>query len=477
MRNPEGLTLLCLAVIHGDLNLVRTLLSRGARQDRRHVAVINSPIQIAAFQGAKDVVDLLLHYGPDPTRPNTSQLQDAIQCALVEGHGDILPLLLATGVSLNYVFRGCRVVYTPLVWAVDNGDIQLLQLLLAGGKANPNFWSRDREAIPLLKAVLGQYQEMVQILVGPTSRLQRTRALALSMDYSDGRIAQILLTNGALPDFEEGDHSTLKQIFGDIPDAIDDILMPPLIRAVLRGHTNLAKLLVARGANINVEYRGWIKELPTWVIGGPLALAEQLGDQETANFLRDQGAKRDVGTWLDRFEKLGKKKRNESMEEWLSEWENIIHECEDAGLVGYSGHHASLKFINVIDPLLPVYAKVRHANLEPGSTPSILEEISAFRHGWVSASDEEKQSSFATFQGQSDQSNCSNQRKCICGNFHRFIDCPYIILSKDPVGWKADPKIEPGFEKFKKTRENMNVTIERALEQTNQELRANLTFL
>lgn len=165
------------------------------------------------------------------------------------------------------------------------------------------------------------------------------------------------------------------------------------------------------------------------------------------------------------------------MEEWLSEWENIIHECEDAGLVGYPGHHASLKFINVIDPLLPVYAKVRHANLEPGSTPSFLEEISAFRHRWVSASDEEKQSSFATFQGQSDQSNCSNQRKCICGNFHRFIDCPYIILSKHPVGWKADPKIEPGFEKFKKTRENMKVTIERALAQTNQELRANLTFL
>ena len=300
MRNPEGLTLLCLAVIHGDVNLVRNLLSRGARQDRRLVAVIHSPIQIAAFQGAKDVVDLLLHYGPDSARPNTSQIQDAIQCALVEGHGDILPLLLATGVSLNYVFRGCRVpgVYTPLVWAVDKGDTQLLQLLLGGGKANPSFWTRDKEAIPLLKAALGQHEEMVQILVGPTSRLQRTRALALSMDYPDGRIAQILLTNGALPDFEEGDHSTLKQVFDDSPGAIDDILMPPLIRAVLRGHTNLVKSLVARGANINVEYRGWIKELPTWVIGGPLTLAEQLGDQETANFLRGQGAKRDVGTWL-----------------------------------------------------------------------------------------------------------------------------------------------------------------------------------
>jgi ankyrin repeat protein len=250
MRAPGGLTPLCLAVIHGDVNLVRTLLSRGARQDRTHVAVIHIPIQIAAFQGAKDVVDLLLHYGPDSTRPTTPQIQDAIQCTLVEGHGDIIPPLLATGVGLNYVFRHCRVpgVYTPLVWAVDKGDIHFLQLLLAGGKADPSFWTGDKEAIALLKAVLKQHREMVQILVGPTSRLQRTRALALSMDYPDGRIAQILLTNGALPDFKEGDYSTLKQVFDDGPDAIDDILVSTLIQAVLRGHINLVKLLVARGA-------------------------------------------------------------------------------------------------------------------------------------------------------------------------------------------------------------------------------------
>jgi ankyrin repeat protein len=300
MRNPEGLTLLYLAVLHGDANLVRTLLSRGARQDRRHVAVIHSPIQIAAFQGAKEVVDLLLHYGPDSTRPTTPQIQDAIQCAIVERHGDILPFILATGVGLNYVFRGCQVpgVYTPLVWAVDKGDTRLLQLLLAGGKADPSYWTGDKEAIPLLKAVLQQHEEMVQMLVGRTSRLQRTQALALSMDYPDGRIAHILLDNGTLPDFDQGDHSTPTQAFDDSHDAIDDILIPPLIRAVLRGYTNLVKLLVARGADINVEYRGWIEELPTWVIGGPLALAEQLRDQETTNFLRDQGAKREVGTWL-----------------------------------------------------------------------------------------------------------------------------------------------------------------------------------
>jgi hypothetical protein len=83
---------------------------------------------------------------------------------------------------------------------------------------------------------------------------------------------------------------------------------------------------------------------------------------------------------MDRFEKLGEKERNESIEQWLSEWENVIHEGDDAGLLRYSGYEASLKFINANDPLQPVYAKTRHAKLKPDVTSSSLKEISAFQH-------------------------------------------------------------------------------------------------
>jgi hypothetical protein len=179
---------------------------------------------------------------------------------------------------------------------------------------------------------------------------------------------------------------------------------------------------------------------------------------------------------IDRFEKLGEKKRNESMEEWLSKWENIIHELEDAGLV-YSENRAILKFIDAIDPLWPLYAKIRRAKLDPDGTSSILEEITHFRHRWERLSDEEKPPSFATFQGQSDQSNCSNQRKCICGDYHPFIDCPYIILSKRPASWKADPKIKAKFERVKKTKENVKAAIERAVAQANQEATPNRRIL
>jgi ankyrin repeat protein len=123
--------------------------------------------------------------------------------------------------------------------------------------------------------------------------------LCLAVIHGDANLVRTLLSRDARQDRRHvaTTHSPIMHIqgFDDSPDAKDDMLMPPLIRVVHRGHTDLVKLLVVHGANINVEYREGIEELPTWAIGGPLASAEQLGDQETAKILRGQGAKRDVG--------------------------------------------------------------------------------------------------------------------------------------------------------------------------------------
>lgn len=295
IRDPKGLTLLCVAVTHDHLHIVRILLSRGARHERQPIAS-HSPIQIAASKGAKEIVDCLVHYGPDFTRPSARQLQDAIAIALREGHKHILSPLLETGVSLNFGFWECGApsAYTPLLWALEEGDTQLLTLLLAGGNADPNYGIGNEDHIPLLQAVMKNQEQMVRILVGLTSRLHRTRALALSMDYCDGRMAQILLENGTLPDFEVLDDTRVKQEFNCNLGCEPYPLMPPIIRAVRHGFTNLVKLLVTHGANVNVGYRGRIEELPRWTFGGALDLAMQLGHQETADFLRDQGATEDV---------------------------------------------------------------------------------------------------------------------------------------------------------------------------------------
>lgn len=65
MHTPEHFSLLCLAVIHGHVQLVKTLLCLGACQDNSTKTSRNSPIQIAACrvkqsQGSGRRYDILL---------------------------------------------------------------------------------------------------------------------------------------------------------------------------------------------------------------------------------------------------------------------------------------------------------------------------------------------------------------------------------------------------------------------------------
>ncbi|KAL5041583.1 ankyrin repeat-containing domain protein [Aspergillus fruticulosus] len=317
MLDPEGFSLLCLAVIHGRHDLVGMLLSRGAHQAnsdgelRTHDHFIseyinrNSAIQIAAWQGDKEIVTLLLCHGPDSARPSAAQLQDAVKCALQQGHRHNLLELVEACPNLDFRFYDCSIksAYSPLLWAVDKGDTGLATLCLDTGRANANYSPGGGESIPLYRAVLKRDEEMVKILVGPTSRWNRFCALSRSMDYPDGRIAQILLENGAPPDFDDRDRLPPRPSFEcDFPGP--EIPVTPLIRAVCGGHLKLVRLLVANGADVNVEYNGGrIEGYEGWFLGGPLRLALELGYQKIADFLRGQGAREDVGNaTMARFE-------------------------------------------------------------------------------------------------------------------------------------------------------------------------------
>jgi hypothetical protein len=49
------------------------------------------------------------------------------------------------------------------------------------------------------------------------------------------------------------------------------------------------------------------------------------------------------------------------------------------------------------------------------------------------------QSAFTTtFQDQQPQEGDHEERDCLCGESHRFKDCPYLIEGKRPAGWTPD---------------------------------------
>ncbi|OBT83440.1 hypothetical protein VE02_07868 [Pseudogymnoascus sp. 03VT05] len=301
MRVSACFSLLCLAVKHSQIHMLKSLLRLGARQDINTRANLDSPIEIAARQGDEAIIELLLHYGSESTYPTIPQMQGALQYAIAEGHLHVLKPLLNSSIELNFHFTGRSLLrfITPLLWAVQEEDVELVKMFVASG-ADPNVYTWGGESV-LVRAVVRHNEEKVRILISGTDRRRGTQTLTRSMDYPDGHIARILLDNGTATDFQEND-SAAGDRYHDGCKSVNATLIPPLISVVILGHFDLVQLLVARGANVNVEYHNYIEPLSDWFLGGPLLLAIKLGNEEIANFLRDQGAEEIVKGSSTKFE-------------------------------------------------------------------------------------------------------------------------------------------------------------------------------
>lgn len=303
--DPTELSLLSLAVIRGDCDLVQTFLGLGVRQDSRGFNP-HSPIQLAAYYGNEKIVKLLLSERGNnlPTRRN---MQEALETALRTGHKHVVQQLLDYGVSLNFLFaERLSVPYKPrpLEWATENGNLGQVQLLLDKG-ANANCFIHGNTTV-LLRAVLKGNPELVEILVRKTDRIPSTIALRWAVQQQDSIIVNTLLVSGVSCDFEEDDEGKLHSHPVSPPDDLGDFVhtfplegtfepqpsdfVPPLIVAIGLGNTSLVRLLIAHGANVNVGYAGLYRSGAHSFWGTALQLATELKYQEIVDLLLESGA-------------------------------------------------------------------------------------------------------------------------------------------------------------------------------------------
>lgn len=316
-----------IAAAEGDVGTLRSLLDRDPSLSQSGY-FYTPPIHFAVREGHLDAVQLLLDAGADP-ESNAFHGLSLIEMARDRGYEHIASLLEKARENRGRVAHSELHSDHPIHRAAEAGDVQQVRALL---DADPSLVNRgDRGGgTPLHRAVIGGSIKMVRLLLdrgadvhaihgaglhttlnrtqpldlaiwsGPrTVRPSRLRILFRALRHkmrSHGRrpcndaIARLLLSRGAAYDVTIaaalGDRKRVTAILDEDPTQIRSIRScgrRPLSAAIEFGHTDIARMLLERGADPCWPEQGSEK-------GASLHMAASAGDRELVELLLDHGA-------------------------------------------------------------------------------------------------------------------------------------------------------------------------------------------
>jgi ankyrin repeat protein len=278
------------AAQQGDVGRVRALLAAGATIDEAneygHTALME-----AASQGQAEIVRLLLEAGADARRENSLALDFAVRM----GNADCVALLLKAGADPNCVERNSvrkddldgdeqhdgegdlddgaehddddeqfSSSPTLLMEAVARGNVAMVEMLLAAGA--------DLQATvagegALSTAVQCGRQDLIDLLLGKGAPL--TGALRAAAYAGNRELVARLLELGA-----------------EVNETTGQFGWTPLSNAAERGHAEIARMLLAAGAD--PEHQDFMDKTP-------LAQAVQEGHAEVVRVMLEAGASLNSG--------------------------------------------------------------------------------------------------------------------------------------------------------------------------------------
>ncbi|XP_025083080.1 ankyrin-1-like isoform X2 [Pomacea canaliculata] len=300
----KGQTALQLAVCHGQFEICKLLLERGASVNETDVE-LNSLLNMACWHGFANISQLLIDSNVNKDLENDKGTTPLHACAK-KGHASIAKILLAAGCNPNSPDRfGCTPAYiaareshvqvmeelvyagadldwvdqnyrTPLMVAAEQGDVDMVKILLAGGAQCDK---QDRHGnTALLDAAANSQKEVVKVLLryhanpdipctkGSTPLLEAVRSSNLD-------IAQMLIEAGC--NINLSDRLSHAPIHEAIRQA--QYFDPAMSSTAV----SLVKQLVSKGANLNVaDNQGW----------RPIYQAAYGGNKELTQLLLESGA-------------------------------------------------------------------------------------------------------------------------------------------------------------------------------------------
>ncbi len=277
-------TPLYLAAVGGSKDVVALLLDRGAdvhavtKHDRF------TPLHRAAQRGRVEIITLLLDKGakvdggwqPKAFEPPITPLQFAVR----ERHLDAARLLLARGATVDASHLGIG--NTPIYDAVDQGDTEMVKLLLRKG-ANP------KQENPLFGALASGKMELIQLFIDRGADLKTDPRLLMYAAISGKKqMVELVLSKGfniadaenrgisALAYASQNGHLDIVRLLlekGVDPNLIGTAFNSPLAVAA---SPEIAELLIKHKAKVNEPDRHGITPMLAAVLRGNRPLAELL---------------------------------------------------------------------------------------------------------------------------------------------------------------------------------------------------------
>jgi ankyrin repeat protein len=265
----------------------------------------------------KDPVDIDIKYrGSSPS--DLSEALVSLQLDVIEDILDANPKLVnATLYGLKQTHPMQQRSQTPLHWAVCGGPKELVELLISKG-ADVNH-KGDFSRTPLHSAVYAGRKEVVEFLISKGADINHRKDSGLTPLHhailrGDKEMAEILIIKGAVVD---GDKRPGRMpLYGIVrhtfsyggkemgllakrkakkkvgANSVELIGCTPLFYAIQLGHKDMAELLIAKGASID------LRDIAGYT---PLFYAVQYGRKEIAELLISNGADvnaQDIGGYV-----------------------------------------------------------------------------------------------------------------------------------------------------------------------------------
>lgn len=269
--NRYGMSPLILAATSGNAAMVELLLSAGADANTT-LPGGETALMTASRTGKLDAVQVLLRRGANVNAKETARGQTAIMWAAAEGHTAVVEALIAAGADWRVRLESG---FTPLLFAVREGHSATVQAFLKAG-ANVN-------------EVIEVPRNARRVRGAPSAG---TSALHLAVGNAHYDLASLLLDQGADPNAIGPGYTVLHTLtWVRKPGGGDNDPAPQGSGRMTS--LELAKKLVARGANVNARMTKKVSVgLTSLNTAGatPFLLAARTADAEYMKALASLGA-------------------------------------------------------------------------------------------------------------------------------------------------------------------------------------------